>query len=248
MNDIVSARMIFKRSLYAMAAQSLQEGHPEYVSTIIGKLNETGDFEQALDAVKELPTDAGFSKWRPLLTDALDVELAIDQLKTSLKLLKVIPLTDVISNEGIFISQGSWIHYHLNAWIFWMDGLLERVDKLVKQTVRTLLRPNNPHYRLIESEILESVHLLSDKVGKVRDPLAHGGGFIEAPSEQGLWEGLVLILTLAGSNRDLNFDDICKSMVPFHARWYKFLDRNTTIVLARIEDVFKKFNTYLEWK
>ena len=236
---------LFRNSLYNTAARSLREKHPKYVEALLQMLAETGDLSKALDSVKTMPTDVGFAKWRPLLTATFDTELAINQIRTVLNLLEIIPPRKVVPPQDILISEGAWVYYHVNVWIFWMDALLERVKKLVKQTVRSLVRPTNPKWKDVESDLLQSISLLSQDIGKMRDPLAHGGGVAEVPAQERLWEGLVLISTLA--NRSISFDDVFGSMTKYHASWHKRLYEKSVLALATIEKEMDELNKHLDW-
>lgn len=237
---------LFRNSLYRAAAKSLQEKHPEYIETLMQVLAQTGDLSQTLDTVKAIPTDVGFAKWRSLLTATFDTELAINQIRTALNLLRIIPPQRIAPPHDIPISEGAWVYYHYNVWIFLMDALLERTKKLLTQAVRTLIRPTNPNWKDIQSEVLKSINLLSEDIGTVRDPLAHGGGVAEAPAQERLWEGFVFISTLTNYQM-VPIDNVFEPMTKYHASWYKRLYELSLLVLATIDKEIDKLNKQINW-
>jgi len=238
---------LFRNSLYKVAARSLWEKHPQYAKTLIQTLAETGDLSQALNAVKTIPTDVGFAKWRPLLTATFDTELAINQVKTALDLLAIIPPRRIVIPKDILISEGAWVCYHMNAWIFLMDALLERTRKLISRAVRLLIRPRNLNYQGIENDILKPINELSkDLRDRMRNALAHGGWPVEAVTEEELWEGMVLIATL--TNRyELFSNQIFEPMSKYHTRWHQQLDKKSGIVLIEIDRAMTKLNKHIDW-
>jgi len=244
MENKIGGLRLFRSSLYNAASRSLQEKHPQYVGSLIKKLEETSDISEALDAVKAIPTETGFAKWRPLLTAEFDTELTIDQVRRTLYLLKLVPTHDIP------VSEGAWVYYNLQAWIFWMDALIERAKKLIKQSIRVLVRPNNPQWKDIESDLLKSINVLSEKIGEVRDPLAHGGGVAETPAKERLWEGLVLILAGIHSDKhsfDKLFDSLFEPMANYHTSWYERSFKTSVIVLAAIGKEMEKLSKQIDW-
>jgi hypothetical protein len=212
MNAPVSNFDRFRNNLRQAAARALECAHPEYVAAFQKALSQTGDFSKALDAVKDIPRDRGFAKWRPLLTATLDVEVTRNRLRNSLNLLKTVPDAEVL--DRFSMHPGEWVDCHWTAWTFWVDALLERVKKLVKEAVRALVRPSNVQWKDIENSLLRSIDSFSESTGKVRNPLAHGGGAVEAVEEERLWEGLVL---LRGS---FDIRQLFESQLEYHATWY----------------------------
>lgn len=232
----------FRNSLQEAAAHSLERTHPNYVIIFQKALEETGDLDQALHAVKGISTDPGFAKWRPLLTATLDTELAMNEMRSALNLLKALPLEETLDMYSM--SRGAWIYYHLNMWIFWMDALLEKQKTLVKEAVRALIRPRNTQWKDVESSLLSTIDVLSKDMGKVRDPLAHGGlkgRAAEAIGEERLWEWLVLLQV------PLEIRTLVGSMVIYHARWSDQLHRASVLVLAEFNRVCEELNRHIDW-
>jgi len=209
-------------------------------------LAKTRNLSLAIDSVKTIPTDVGFAKWRPLLTAIFDTELAINQVKTSLDLLRIIPPKSVVPLHNVSISEGAWVYYHVDVWIFWQDALLERIKKLIRLSVRRLIRHFNPQWENIEIDILKSINLLSQDIGKIRDPLAHGGWAVDAPAEEKLWEGTVLVATLANPHEIIS-GQVFEPMAQYHAKWYDELDRKTRLVLDVIDKSIGKLRGNIDW-
>lgn len=240
MNTPVSNFDRFRNALQAAAARALQRTHPEYVAAFQKALRETRDVSKALQAVKDISTDRGFAKWRPLLTATLDVEVAISRLRNSLNLLKTPPPSEVL--DVFAMHSGEWVDYHWTASIFWMHALLEREKKLVRQAVRALVRPSNTQWKDIENSLLSSINAFSEHTGDVRDPLAHGGGAgVEALAQERLWEGLVL---LQGS---LDIRQLLESQSKYQAEWYERLHTVSVVAIAEIERVFGELNRHIDW-
>lgn len=153
----------FRYSLQEAAAHSLERTHPNYVIIFQKALEETGDLEQALHAVNGISTDPEFAKWRPLLTATLDTELAMNEMRSALNLLKALPSEETLGMYSM--SRGAWLYYHLNTWIFWMDALLEKQKTLVKEAVRALIRPRNTQWKDVEGSLLSIIDVLSKDMG-----------------------------------------------------------------------------------
>lgn len=235
----------FRKALYAAVACSLRERHPAYVKAFTETLNRSRDFKQALETATSFPTDAGFAKWRPLLTAEFDLGLAMDQLRMSLKLLGSIPPRDSASEQGVLESDGAWIYYHYNVCVLCIDGLLERTKKLLKQTVRALVKPTKPNWKAFEQGLLSTVVLLSDDIRKVRNPIAHGGGVVQAPAKERIWEGIVL-LPDAG-DRGVPLEQIYEPFVQYRQRWHGLLESASATVLAEIDKVLEQLNSEIVW-
>lgn len=229
----------FRNALQEAAARALERTHPEYVDTFQEVLRQTGDLSKALHAVENIPTGRGFAKWQPILTAILDTELAMDKVRSALKLLKVIPPVEVL--DAFSMSEGAWIDYHLDAWFFRMDGLLEREKKLVSRVVRALVKPTNAQWKYIENTLLNSIKGLSEITGKVRDPLAHGGGAVEAIEEERLWQMAVLLRF----HPDIR--QLLDARVQYHDKWYEGLRQASIQALAEIERVSEELNHHIDW-
>lgn len=236
---------LLRDSLCRAATWSLLEKHPQYVKAFMQSLDETGDVSKAFYGVEAIPTDVGFAKWRPLLTAEWDTELAIGQIRAALDLLRVVP------PRGIPISEGAWLYYHYNAWVFWMDALLERVKKLTTLVVRALVRPTNLRWQEVESDFLKPIRLLSEEVGEIRDPLAHGGGPVEVVMiKERRWEVFMLLLVQLNYGKKY-FDELSKipflAMTKYRGIWYELLHERSLFALGVIDQEMDKLNKYIDW-
>lgn len=232
---------ILRNSIQKAALRDLQREHPDYVAAVRTAVARTKDINQAIESAKDIPTDKGFGRWRPLFEGALDVELAKDKLRTALRLLEKNPPNEVL--DAYFLNAGAWTDYHMDVGIFWLDALLERVRKLVRRVVRELIRPGNDEWKSVESDLLKIVLRASERVGKVRDPLAHGGGPVEGLSSERIWElGCVLGLPPLEVSPDL-----LVSTEEYRNRWHEGLRNTSVIVLAAVEQTFEKLNEQLQF-
>lgn len=80
--------------------------------------------------------------------------------------------------------------------------------------IRELIKPQNSNFKRVETEMVKQIRSLKDKVKKVRDPIAHGGGHIEVLKNEGFLEPLLLI----GGHVDMK--DVLGSMAAFQQKWH----------------------------
>ena len=232
----------FRDALHEAAARSLERTHPEYVAAFQKALSQTRDPSKAFDAVKDISTDEGFARWRPLLTATLDTEVAINRLRNALNILKILPSEEVLNLFSM--SLGEWVDYHMTAWLFWMDALLEKVKALVCEAIRALVRISNAKWKDIETNLLKSINALSEDTGKIRDPIAHGGlkgRAVEALEEERLWEGFVLM------RGPLDIRQLFESFVEYHGKWYEHLRQASVKAIAEVNRVLEELNRHIDW-
>ena len=235
----LSAFDALRAAIQRAAAIKLERKHPECVASFRHVLDQTGDTAKALDAVKGIPMSGEFVAFERLLTATLDTELAMDKLISALNLFKTVPPRELLDEWSM--SEGALIDYNYSAWVFWMDALLERVKKLVSQAVRTLVRPHNPRFKDIERALLNSVDRLSSITGHVRNPLAHGGGAVQALEEERLW----VTYALLGAHTDIS--ELYHPLVEYRDTWHQRLRHASTLALAEIERVSSELNRRVDW-
>ena len=231
-----------KHAVYKATARALEQAGPEIVATVRETYDKTGDLEKVQEVAKTLSTLPEAAKWRPLLVALLDTELAINHVRNGLRFLRDIPPREVFG-----VSPGEWIEYHLLSWSFFTYGFLEKEETLVKQLVRALKRPTDPHWKGVQDELLALVEQMRNRTARLRNPAAHGGkpgqyrGPIEGIEEQQLWEGIVLVgFTPAPSQ-------ILQSFQGFHGRWYRSLYRFSVIVLAHFNRICGRLYEAIDW-
>jgi len=190
-------------------------------------------YEQSLIEVKGIEIGSRFNKWRDIYTRLLDVEVAIHQLKTSLSLLK--------TPAPSYLTVGEWVIYLHDAWAIWVQGLLNRLEKLAIKVVRELVKTSNPNFMSLETDIKVAIRNLKKKVGKVRDPVAHGGGPIEVLQEEGLLEPILLI------GGQLNMKDVFEPMASYQQKWHQKSYDASILILAVIDKLSERLNREVAW-
>lgn len=221
-----------RHNIISSATKNLENIAPEYVSAF-RKSSQTNSWEQSLIEVKGIEIGSGFNKWRDIYTRLLDVEMAIHQLKTSLSLLKAPPPS--------YLTVGEWVIYHHDAWAIWVQGLLSRFEKLALKVVRELAETSDPNIRSVENDIRVAIGNLKKEVGEVRDPVAHGGGPIEALQEERLLEPILLI------GGQLNMKDVFKPMASYQQKWHQKSYDTSILILAVIDKLSETLNREVAW-
>jgi len=221
-----------RQNIISSAARHLESIAPEYVDAFRKSLQAKG-YEQSLNEVKGIKVGSSFNKWREIYTRLLDVELAMHQLKTSLRLLK--------APAPSYLTLGEWVIYHHDAWAIWAQGLLNRFEKLALKVVRKLVKTSNPNFTILDNYIGVEIRKLKDEVGKLRDPIAHGGGRIEAPQEEGLLEPILLI------GGQLNMKDVFEPMASYQQKWHKKSYAISIRILEGIDKLSERINREVVW-
>ena len=149
-------------------------------------------------------------------------------------------------DEGVLsrwsMNEGSWVDYQHAAWTLFMDGLLERLNKLLKQACRELVKPFRSDWQGVENGLCSSVTGALSHLGKMRDPIAHGGGPIGALAEERLLEMTVVLgvwydpLYLLEKQRDSQ------------AKWQGRMHEATLLVFAQIERSLEELNQAVPWE
>ncbi len=171
-----------KQWIVEAARHDLEERYPRYVSEFRHALLETGELDSATLAAaphlkKPLP------RWPALLTAFFDFEYARGKVVDCHRLLK--QTRDVSSADGSF-----WFTYHLDQWVFQTDAFMDRCDRMLRQIVRSVIRPLDPRWQMFERQLTEQVRVLKEPIAKIRNPLAHGlGGGVSGLLDQ--WEPIL---------------------------------------------------------
>ena len=227
----------FKQNLIAKAKESLVKTNRNYVTAFERSTVEGKDPETILaETQRYLQSGHGLSKtWCELLEATLDLELAMDKVRRALWFLEVMP-PGIAERWNV----GGWTIYHVDFWTFEMAALLNRLEKLIKQTCRKLLKPSNPNWRKTEDTLMASVHKMQEDIGKFRNPLAHGGGPVEALALEQLWEPFVLT--------GVDFEEVVnrhyQSMAGFRQVWHDRLETVTTTTLAATNAILQELDKY----
>lgn len=223
----------FRRKLLEWAKNELQKENPGYIEAFSQRLAETGDLDRAIKETKPLlgaPPD-----WYPLLTAMADTEMVLDKVQRAVWFLAVAPP----SRAGELWHPGAWAVYHVDHWTFEIYALMEGMNKLIKRTVRHLIRPDNPQWRDVENRLVASVTKIRDSIAKVRDPLAHGyGGGVTGIEEERLWEPHLAVAPKGEVDLvQARYQSIQDG--GYQQKWYERLRQGTALVIAAMESIFK---------
>ena len=221
-----------RQNIISSATRNLESIAPEYVSAFKKSL-QAKSYEQSLIEVKGIEIGSRFNKWRDIYTRLLDVEVAIHQLKTSLSLLK--------TPAPSYLTVGEWVIYLHDAWAIWVQGLLNRFEKLAIKVVRELVKTSNPNFMSLETDTRVAIRNLKNQVGKVRDPIAHGGGPIEVLQEEGLLEPILLI------GGQLNMKDVFEPMASYQQKWHQKSYAISIRILEEIDKLSERLNREVAW-
>lgn len=218
-------------NIVSCAARILEQLAPEQVETFreaMGRL----DSNEAMEAIDAIQTHPQFDTWRNICIALIDFQLQMHRVQTNLLLLNMPPPKE--------ISLGEWTVYHQDAWWIWMQGLIERFDKLVKKIVRSL-KNTDMNLDLVETEIKHVIEELKSKLRETRGFITHGGGAIEAFTEHHGIERYVLL----GGNMDMI--GVYKPMAIYKNRWYQILTSCTNIILHEIDKLSNRLNSEVSW-
>ena len=197
--------------------------------------------EKAIRDIKQNRPDNQLAKWQKLLTAIWETELAIHRIRCALNLLKTLPPKETLNMFSM--SEGAWIDYQYATWSFWMCSLLDKEIELVSQVGQKLIKPKNLQHKNIVRPLIDSLVSQKDKVGKIRNPLAHKGegGTIEEVIKTDLWENFAIIPS------PVDFNEILASLVPYHMRWHYFLYQVSNTVLVELERVCGELTQHIDW-
>ena len=177
-----------RQKIYSLALPIVIEKAEINHSLFLQDVMQSGDITKYSETFASLKNDSEYNKYRYVCLDLVDVEFQIRRVNTILTLLQLPSVPQLTLNE--------WTHYHYDYWSLAMYGLLERFKQLSKHVTRHLIKPNNSRWQIIEGEVLASVKALKSKVAKIRDPIAHCGGAVEAIDE----DNILPLYILAGGS------------------------------------------------
>lgn len=197
--------------------------------------------EKAARDIKQKRPESQLTKWQKLFTTIVETELAIHRVRKALNLLKTTPSKKTL--DTLSMSEGAWIDYHYVTWAFLAFALLERERSLIKQVVRSLVKPSKPQYKAIEKTLLNYIEAQRIKMSKMRHPLAHAGegGTVEAVISTDLWKNFAIIPS------PLDFNKLLASYVPYHMRWHYFLHGISEKIIAELERTSKELYQQIDW-
>ena len=246
--DILLEFTKLRQHVRSFARAKLEKANPQYAESFLDTLARTNDFVQAQDIaapllrVEDEDVTLGTKVrpvWNTLLTATFDFELALDKTKRAVLLLRL-PVPRPLDPH---LNTGAWAIYHWDHWLFSIDALLDRLDKLIKLVCRSILRPKRAYWQQIQKRLSDDVQVMKEPVSKLRDPLAHGeGGGVKGPEEEHLWEPGLL------ADADLNVVYWTYQVIesPDQMRWHESAVGVTTKAIDISEAIFKELNWNLE--
>lgn len=218
--------VVLEGVIIEQARIALELRNPRYVDAFRGAMSE--GLDAAMDGAR--PFLGNRPWWYELLTGLLSVELAMDEAKHALSLMR--------SHRGDGREDGRLLQYHFDHWLFQMHALLEKSDHLVKRVYRTLVRRLHPDtYNEKMQRATAGLETLRQQYAKVRNPLVHPtGGWVTGPEEDRLWEAHLLVEATMAHVIAGHYD----ILPTVRDRWYEQNRPRTAVVLASIDAAFRQ--------
>ncbi len=227
----------FRKKLEAWARRQLEQTNPAYLQAFSARLVETGSPSRAIEQTRALLGSP--PRWYRLLTAMADIEIALDKVRRALSYLGAAPANGM----GQLSNEGAWAVYHFDQWTFQMHALLERLERLIKLTGRHIASKKNPKWPDAERTLLDRVKGMSDVVGNVRHPLAHGGGGgVKGLEDDRLWEPYLV----GAMGLDIDFPQALYQAVGESGRrekWGHYLQRSTVLAIRSMEEIFERLSS-----
>lgn len=171
-----------------------------------------------------------YNKWRELFIDIVDVDLQICRLEDSLTLLDSSPPQE--------FPLGEWVDYHYSAWLILAQSLLSRVEKLVKDIVRDVIKPKNrAEY---EKTMLKTISTFKSKIKPARDPIAHVRGAVDGIREQNVAESVIV----AGGYK---VRDLFQAEADNQGKWHAMLNGVAQQIILEIMNICEQLNKAVNW-
>jgi hypothetical protein len=164
--------------------------------------------------------------WYELVTGLLSVELAMEEVKTALSLMR--------NHRAEGREDGRLLDYHRNHWVFQTHAVLEKSIYLIKRVYRTLVKRLDPasfdeRMRRTIEPLTKQRNSLADIM---RNPMVHPiGGRVTAIEQERLWERYVLI---GGTATDV-IGGLYNGLPAKRAPWCDWHQQLTLVVLREID-------------
>lgn len=213
----------FRKAFESWAQRELRDDRPKYVHAFEAQRStDLTDLDAAILAAR--PFQGAPLKWASLLTRTLDVDMARDRLRLA---------TDLCGSEtpDEDFSLGVWVNYTTDAWWLAAMALIDRFDKLAVAICRRFVTDTVKQKQEIQS-LRSAWKDWRDRIKKIRDSVAHGGGPVEALEEDRLWE-VHLALRIDG------FDELVQqfheSSAGKQTEWHHRLSSATGALLGALD-------------
>ena len=242
---------LLRNNFHEAASNVLKSTHIEYVELFLHTLKETISnnpdkaheaFTKATEAVKDISTDKGFARWRPILTAELDVEIALNRLRVALNAFGKLPPKDFL--DACLLSEGDWVDYNYSNCIILMKSVIEKERTLICRVTRELVRPTETNWKEIETRLLQNIDRMNKEMGDIRDPMLHGGhsgSDLTVLEIERHWENNVLL-----GVRNL-VPAIVESFVANMDKWHERISWCALRLVNEIEDISKELNYIIAW-
>lgn len=236
-----------KQQLLLHGLTCLRTAHPQYVASLEAQVLAGASFEQLRDEVAKYPTPR-FEPWSEIFRLVVEVDLAGWRMSNSLKLLGFAP--DQVQLDQMGVTASAWTDYHRMMWLVSSDGLLERMECLVKRVYREWIGSSEDK----KSDLRSTLDVLKphrDRVCSLRDAEVHGLGQRDASRQKpstdvfrqkrhfeewavmGTWYGP---LVLGGQYHQ------------FQARWHGFFSEFSLTCTQAVEEAGRRLAEAVPWE
>ncbi len=164
-----------KSTILNHAAEAVSKIAPNEVKNFVETFKSLTGPQPGLDALSKIKYPDNFNKLKQICIDILDVELQMQRINNSLFLLN--------GEAAHGLNKGEWVDYHFSVWMLFTQGLLFRFERLVKDIIRGLIKPKNNNYKLVETDIMQKIHVFKKNIAEIRDPIAHTRGAADGIAE-----------------------------------------------------------------
>jgi hypothetical protein len=173
----------FRTHLLDAASHALAQIEPTFVSDMQSRL--AG--KQDITAGPPPPMNDRFKRYRSLLNDTYELELAIHSLRVSTLLLAA--PGRAAEHEVLQVNEAEQFLHHFQMWSYSVGSLFDRAKHVLAVSVRQLIRPiDRAKADATETQIKASLEAAYDAHRNIRDSFAHGRGVFEQLADTGTWE------------------------------------------------------------
>jgi hypothetical protein len=220
-----------RQKIYSLALPIVVEKAKIKPDVVITDIGIGGDVAPYQEIFSKLKGDKEYDKYRFVCLAFTAVDLQIRRVDTIITLL--------IHPTVPPISLSEWADYHFEYWFIAMYGLLDRVVKLIKRITRDLIRPNNPKWRIIENEMIDTIELAKEEIANIRHLIAHVGWAEDALDN----ENLLPLCIIAGDRIDYSKEWYSTDI--YQEEWAIKTRNATNAVLEEIDKVADRLRAEL---
>jgi len=179
----LSGYLAFRAHLLDAASHALGQIDPVLVSDVQSRLASGRDIDGGAPPV----LNDRFKRYRSLLNDTYELELAIHGLRVSTLLLAAPGRAP--EHGALGINEVEQFLHHLSMWSYSVGSLFDRAKHVLAVAVRQLIRPfDSSRAATTETQGKAALEAAYDAHREVRDSFAHGRGIFEQLANTGTWE------------------------------------------------------------